>query len=113
MVSGSVNENSDDTTLFETTGAFRTNWAVEFDLDNDNEPEIIGVNDAETYCGSAYKCFYILKKYGDGYRNISYLLLNREFSGFKILKTESAGFYDIFIMKSDNTGGKIVRIEEY
>lgn len=105
-----INEDSDEEKFHEKTGLVRNNFAIKFDLDDDGQDEIIGINDNQLYCGRLYNCFYILKKYDDGYKNLANLLLNREFSKFRILKTKSGGFWDIYAM--DTSKRKIIRYKK-
>lgn len=84
------------------TNDYLSLWSISFDLNDDNEKEIIGIVDSYL-CKKESKCFYILQKDKDSYKDIIYFPFNGEFDTLRILKNKTNGFYDLYLLNTKDS----------
>lgn len=77
-------------------------WTANFDLNDDNKTDIIGLVDYHL-CGKESKCFYILHKDGDGYKDNAYFSYNGNFDRIKVLNNKTNGFYDLYLINTNDS----------
>lgn len=86
-------------------------WSISFDLNGDNEKEIIGIVDSYL-CKKESKCFYILQKDRDSYKDIVYFPFNGEFDTLRILKNKTNGFYDLYLFSLKPNSDGVLRYQK-
>lgn len=77
-------------------------WSASFDLNDDNKADIIGLVDSHL-CGKKLKCFYILQKDGDSYKDNAYFSYNGNFDRIKVLNSKTNGFYDLYLINTKDS----------
>ena len=109
-ITGCKNKKCDDDSLLQKYGLEKNIWVGDFDLNHDGIPEIIGANDS-VCCGSLMYCFRILQKnkFTKNYKNISYILFNKEFYKIRVLKNKTNNFYDLYLFSIRQNGDRILR----
>lgn len=87
-------------------------YAYEFDIDDDGEQEIIGWNNSCNYFGLIGGTGYIIKKFGDEYKEYAVIPLSARLEKLFILEDKTNGLHDIAISFVGLESGKVV-VQKY
>lgn len=87
-------------------------YAYEFDIDDDGEKEIVGWNNSCNYFGLIGGTGYIIKKFGDEYKEYAVIPLSARLEKLFILEDKTNGLHDIAISFWGLEQGKVV-VQKY